>query len=83
MASFFKTVDRDIYVLFVTVCSAWVLGAAIRLSAEFAGLRALSDVGLLNKFFAVRWRTIILLTGESAKRTHCWRRLNNVGSTQP
>ena len=40
MALLFKTHDRDVYVLFVTVCSAWVLGAAIRLSAEFAGLRA-------------------------------------------
>ena len=28
---------RSVYVLVVVVLSAWVLGAALRLSAEFAG----------------------------------------------
>ena len=28
---------RSIYVLFIVVLSAWVLGAALRLSVEFAG----------------------------------------------
>ena len=28
---------RSLYVLFVVVLSAWVLGAALRLSAELAG----------------------------------------------